>query len=291
MSPAPRTAPLPSLTLAITTHERPDALQAVLRSALAQRDPPDEVVVADDGSGSATAACIAACAHGAPFPVRHVRQPHEGFRLTRLRNLAIVAASGDYLVFIDGDMVLHREFVADHRALARRGHFTQGVRIPLDRAATAATLADPLRRIGATSPGLGGLRRAYAWHAPRLQPAISGIANRIIALKGCNQGFWRDDLVAVNGFEERIEGWGPEDKELCARLGFAGVHRQTLLFGGIAWHLEHPPAARDRRAANERVLAETLAMRRTRAERGLAGHAAAASPRAPGRRPPPGPVL
>ncbi|MCU0760219.1 MAG: glycosyltransferase family 2 protein [Steroidobacteraceae bacterium] len=264
----------PRLSLAITTYERPDALEAVLRSALAQRDLPDEVLVADDGSGPATAECIERIARHAPRPIRHLRQPHLGFRLTRLRNLAIAAASGDYLVFVDGDMVLHPRFIGDHRGLARRGHYTQGVRIALDARASAALLADPLRGPGPLAPGLGGLRRLYALHAPLLQAVLRSAANAVIAIKGCNQGFWRADLLAANGFEEAIEGWGPEDKELCARLAHRGVRRQTLLFGGIAWHLEHPPASRAHRAANEQLLARTLAQRRTRAERGLDAHLA-----------------
>ncbi len=169
-------------------------------------------------------------------------------------------------------MVLHPGFVADHRRLARRGWFTQGVRIALDAHATAASLAAPRRTMSAASPGLGGLRRAYALHLRALQPAMRRVANTFVAIKGCNQGFWRDDLLAVDGFEEAIEGWGPEDKELCARLGFAGIRRQTLLFGGIAWHLDHPPAGRERRTANQDLLAQTLASRRTRARHGLSAH-------------------
>ena len=53
-------------------------------------------------------------------------QPHEGFRVTRLRNLAIAATDMDYLVFIDGDMLLHPEFIADHARFARRGFYHPG---------------------------------------------------------------------------------------------------------------------------------------------------------------------
>ena len=105
--------------------------------------------------------------------------------------------------------------------------------------------------------------------------AVRRLANHVIAIKGCNQGFWRDDLVAVNGFDERIIGWGPEDKELCARLTHAGVRRQTLLFGGIAYHLHHPAASRAQAAANQLILAATLTQRRTRCDTGLAAHLAA----------------
>jgi glycosyltransferase involved in cell wall biosynthesis len=265
-------------TLVVTTFERPDALAAVLASALAQREPPDELLVADDGSGPATRAVIDRAAAAARFPLRHVHQPHEGFRLTRLRNVATAAAQGDYLVFVDGDMLLHPRFVADHRRLARPGRYTQGVRLLLDEQLTRRLLAAPGRLPGPLSPGLGGLRRLYGLHAPVLQPALAQAANAFIALKGCNQGFWRRDLVAANGFDEEIVGWGPEDKELCARLEHAGIRRQTLLGGGIAWHLHHAPASRERRAANEQRLSRTLAERATRCERGLDQHSPTAAP-------------
>jgi glycosyltransferase involved in cell wall biosynthesis len=262
------------LTLVVTTFERPDALAAVLASALAQHDPPHELLVADDGSGPATRAVVDRAAAAARFAVHHVRQPHEGFRLTRLRNLAIAKARGDYLVFVDGDMLLHPAFVADHRRLAEPGRYTQGVRLPLDAARTRQLIDAPGTLPRPLSSGLGGLRRLYGWHAPGLQPRLARVANAFIALKGCNQAFWRSDLLTVNGFDEDFVGWGPEDKELCARLEHAGVRRQTLLAGGIAWHLHHPPASRERRVANEQRLARTLAQRLTRCARGLDQHLA-----------------
>ena len=262
----------PRLSLAITTYERPEALEAVLRSSFAQQTAPFEILVADDGSGEPTRALLDRLRCEAPVPLRHLWQPHRGFRLTRLRNLAVAAAQGDYLVFVDGDMVLHPSFVADHCRLARRGWYTQGVRIALDPPATKRLLDLPSRQPRPWSSGLGLLRRLYGLHAPALQPVLRRAANGCIAIKGCNQGFWRDDLLAVNGFEEAIEGWGPEDKELCARLRHQGVRRQTLLCGGIAWHLAHPPAPRTRHAANQQLLQQTLATRRRRATRGVDAH-------------------
>jgi glycosyltransferase involved in cell wall biosynthesis len=263
------------LALAITTFDRPDALAAVLATVARQRSAPDEVLVADDGSGPSTAAVVSEFAAKLAVPLRHLRQEHVGFRLTRLRNMAIAAMRADYVVFVDGDMLLHSQFIADHRRIARTGFFTQGVRILLNDATTSAALMSAAER-GETERDSWrgeGLRRLYEWHAPRLSMIVRHQANRFIAIKGCNQGFWRADLERVNGFDEAIEGWGPEDKELCARLLHAGVRRQTLLFGGIAWHLAHPPALRDRHHDNSAILAATLATRRARCTRGLDGHA------------------
>jgi glycosyltransferase involved in cell wall biosynthesis len=260
------------LALVVTTYERPDALAAVLDSVERQRDAPDEIIVADDGSATPTQELIASFARRSAVPARPVSQPHRGFRLTRLRNLAIASSTADYLVFVDGDMLLHPEFVGDHRRIARRDHFTQGVRVYADAALTARLLADPRLSVNAATPGLGGLRRGYLLRSPRLAAAMRRTANSFIAIKGCNQAFWRADLVRVNGFNEAIEGWGPEDKELCARLLHAGVARQTLLFGGIAIHLHHPPASRGALPFNRAVLEETVRSGRIRCERGLDAH-------------------
>jgi glycosyltransferase involved in cell wall biosynthesis len=258
--------------LVISTYERPDALAAVLDSVARQRAAPDEIVIADDGSGAPTRELIAGFARRSPVPVRAVSQTHTGFRLTRLRNLAIAASTADYLVFIDGDMLLHEGFVADHRRLARAGCFTQGVRIRADAALTARLIDEPRTPLRAWTPGLGTLRRAYLLRNRGLASVARRAGNRVIAIKGCNQAFWRTDLVRVNGFNEGIEGWGPEDKELCARLVHAGVDRQSLLFGGIAIHLHHAPAARDALPSNQQVLARTLRERRTWCDRGLDAH-------------------
>lgn len=268
------------LTLCITTHARADALEAVLASVGAQTSAPDEVLIAEDGEDPVTEALLhrTGARGDAPLPLRHLRQTHRGFRVARLRNLALAAARGDYLVFIDGDMLLHRGFIADHRRCAHPGRYTQGVRVDLGPTLTRSLLAEPAtahRRLpSVASPGRFGLRRLALLHSPRLQPLLRRAANAWTAVKSCNQGFWRADLLAANGWDERFEGWGPEDKELCARLEHAGVRRQTLAAGGIACHLHHPPASRERRALNGSLLAATLAARSLRCERGVDGHPA-----------------
>jgi glycosyltransferase involved in cell wall biosynthesis len=258
--------------LVVTTYERPGALARVLDALATQSRPPDELLVADDGSGPATARVIEQHAVQARYPVRHVWQPHDGFRAGRARNAAIARAHCEYLVLLDGDMVVHPEFLADHLALARRGYYSQGVRILLDAAATARLLQPGSPLPGTLSPGLGGVRRSYALRSPRLARKLRRVANGLVAIKACNQGFWREDLVRANGFDEALTGWGAEDKELCARIEQAGVGRQTLLFASLAWHLDHAPASRARADANRARWRDTVRSRRVRCEAGIDGH-------------------
>lgn len=258
--------------LVVTTYERPAALARVLDSVAAQSRGPDEILVADDGSGPETAAVMQRMSATARCPLRHMTQPHEGFRAGRARNAAIAATDCDYVILLDGDMVAHPSFVADHLALARRGHYSQGVRILLDDRATRAQLAPGARIPNATSRGLAGLRRGYALRAPALASRLRRVAGAIVAIKSCNQAFWRDDLVRVNGFDEAMHGWGAEDKDLCARLENAGVRRQTLLFAAIAFHLRHAAAPRDLAEVNRARWHETVRSGRTRCELGIDGH-------------------
>src|SRR5262245_41559529 len=99
--------------LVIATYERPDALARVLASVARQSRAPDEVIVADDGSGPATEEIVTAFAARSTVPLRFLREAHAGFRAGRVRNRAIAQTDCDYIVLIDGDMVLHPQFIAD----------------------------------------------------------------------------------------------------------------------------------------------------------------------------------
>jgi glycosyltransferase involved in cell wall biosynthesis len=267
-----RRAETPTVALVVTTFERPRALALVLDSALAQSRLPDRLVVADDGSGPDTRSLVAAAARRAPFPVLHAWQAHEGWGVCRARNAAVALTREDYVLTVDGDMLLDRDFLADHLRHARRRQWVQGCRLPLSPRATACLL-------DAGAPAAHPQRADTDWRhwpqslrAPRLSRPLGYLANAWIAVKGCNQGFWRDDLVRVNGWDESLRGWGPEDKELGARLVNAGVARRSLPFGALAWHLHHPPAARSQVAHGQALLDRTRREGRTRCEQGLAAH-------------------
>jgi glycosyltransferase involved in cell wall biosynthesis len=260
------------LALLVATYDRPDALACVLQSVERQTELPDEVIIADDGSAPPTRTVVDAFRQRFPREVHHTWHRHEGPRVGRARNVGIAQASGDYIVQIDGDMVLHPEFIGDHRRAARPGFWVQGTRILLDTTRTRELIAGGPRTFGFFSAGLGFKRRAYTLRWPGSAALLPHAANAFVAIKGCNQGFWRADLERVNGYNEDMTGWGSEDKELAVRLTHAGVRHSTLLFGGIAYHLHHPPAPRDRRAVNEAILRETLRQRTVRCATGLDAH-------------------
>jgi glycosyltransferase involved in cell wall biosynthesis len=224
-------------SLVISTYNWPAALRAVLQSVRAQRVLPAEVVIADDGSGPDTRDMIAWFARDFPIPLRHVWHEDQGFRAATIRNKAIAAAHGSYIIQLDGDLVLHQDFVAAHLAFARPGAFVQGSRVLLGEAWTARCLAT-----GETpaTPFARGIRnRLNAVNLPWLSTVIRGSRDPFHRVRGCNLAFWRADAIRVNGYNEDIQGWGREDNEFVLRLGNAGIRRRNLKFGAIAWHLHH----------------------------------------------------
>lgn len=264
------------ITVIITTYNRPDALELVLRACLAQTDRNFEIVIADDGSGAPTREVIERFAQLSPLPIAHAWQPDEGFRAAACRNLGIARARGEYLIFLDGDCITQRDFIARHRALAAPRTIVAGSRILLGERLTKQTLAEHLQL--AEQSAWFWLRQRMAGQANKILPLLVRLpdfAKRRVrgfvwrGIKTCNLGAWRSDVIAVNGFDESFVGWGHEDADLVARLHNAGVGRKNGFWATEVLHLWHPEAPRDRAGPNYEKVLERLENRITRAERGL----------------------
>ena len=118
----------PSISLIISTYDRPGALVKVLTGVAGQEVQPMEVLLADDGSAELTRAVVDKLTRELPLPLRHLWHENRGFRKAIILNEAIQQAQGDYIVLLDGDCVPHRKFVRDHLELAESGWWVQGRR-------------------------------------------------------------------------------------------------------------------------------------------------------------------
>ncbi len=258
------------ISLIVTTYNWPQALGLTLASVARQSLRPYEVIVADDGSGAATAQTVERWRNQLGCPVKHVWQEDAGFRLARSRNRALAASEGDYIVLVDGDMILHHRFIDDHAACARPDCFIQGARPQLSPAVTERLLRTEEPDVTVFSPGME--RRSYAVRSVLLSRWASKIKSSLAGIQGCNQSYWRRHAVQVNGYDERFTGWGPEDREFVARLLHIGVERNYVRHRAIAYHLHHPTRAPSGDNPFDRLLEETLRTRATRCALGLDAH-------------------
>lgn len=265
------------ISLIISTYNWPEALDLVFTSVARQTTLPAQVVVADDGSGPATASVIESWRARLPCEVLHLWQEDSGYRLARARNLAIAAATGDYVVSIDGDMILHPRFIEDHVACARPDCFIQGARPRLSQATTERLLRKGYFQPALFSAGLE--QRLYALRNVLLSRWASKTRATLSGVQGCNQSFWRKHILEVNGYDERFTAWGPEDRELAARLLHIGLKRRYVRHRAIAFHLHHLSRAPDSYNPFDRLLAETLLTRAIWCKHGISAHLVTASAR------------
>lgn len=259
-------------TLIISTYNWPEALHLCLASVAQQTVWPDEIVVADDGSGMDTKVEIDLFRSQVSIPVQHVWHEDNGFQLSQIRNKAIAKSANPYIIQIDGDVILHSHFIEDHITIARPNTFVTGSRVNLNEHFSRKLL------LGASLPSssilgsqsknkLNNLRIPFLSKIFADKYKINGRYRDFT--RGANMAYWKQQIIAVNGYNESMIGWGSEDKELVARLRNAGYKKRFLKFSGIVYHIWHPFSPRDKETINDSIYLETVHAHKKTTENGI----------------------
>jgi glycosyltransferase involved in cell wall biosynthesis len=258
--------PGPKISLIVSTYNSPEALEKVLVGLALQSLAPHEILVSDDGSGAPTRELIQRWQP--KLGLRHIWHEDIGFRKTIILNKTLAATTGDYVVLLDGDCPPHRHFIRDHAVLAEKNFWVQGRR---------CFVREPF--VKDFSPGETSV---LGWW---LRGRITGVAKAVRlpfpivkrdckqrGIIGCNMGFWRDDLIAVNGFDEEYMGWGHEDSDLGTRLYHLGRPRKFIYGRAVVYHLDHPTLSKANVPESRKRLQETIDSKKICCERGLNMH-------------------
>ncbi len=264
------------ISFIVLTYNRTDALLAVLRSLARQCGTDHEVLVADDGSSPAQVDMLRRYCPPFNCPIRHVWQPDTGFTAAKARNLGAHHAVGEYLVFLDGDCVPGRSFAKAQTRLAEPACFVNGSRVLLSEQLTLRVVNQEIdlldqswffwilaRLKGDSNKLLHMLGWPMSWFRVREGFRWKGI-------RSCNLAIWRDDFLAVNGFDETFEGWGHEDADLVLRLSNAGVQRKNGFWATEVYHLWHREQERHQESVNRLKVLDRMKTFQTRAVKGLA---------------------
>lgn len=258
-------------SLIISTYNRPDALETVLHSVAVQVTLPDEVLIADDGSGEDTRELIRRWQSVLPIPLHHIWHEDKGFRAAEIRNKAIVRAGYPYIIQIDGDTILHPCFVKDHLRYAEQGCFLTASRAFIDEEETRRVIAAKRTDIRWYSPGLR--HRLHALRLPILNSFVkpkSGPVERIyLHCRGCNISYWRSDALAINGYDESFVGWGREDSDFVIRLLYLGCKSKKIKFAAIQYHLYHRENDRGNLEENNRLFEQRIQEKTYRTSQGI----------------------
>lgn len=254
-------------SLIITTYNRKDALELVLISVMKQKSLPDEVIIADDGSAEDTREVIEYYQGIFPVPLVHCWHEDLGFRLAAIRNKSIAIAKHEYIIMIDGDIVLSENFIKNHKQQAWKGQFIQGSRVLLLPTKTEQILRDKHLKINLFSNGISN--RFNTIQSNWMSNLFSYFAIDPMHVRGANLSFWKEDLLLVNGFNEDFVGWGREDSEFAVRMNNACIKRKHVKFAAFGYHLFHPENSRKHLPINDHILNKTIREKLSRCENGI----------------------
>ncbi|MBR9757138.1 MAG: glycosyltransferase [Algicola sp.] len=243
-------------SLLISTYNWPQALELVLKSVLNQSQLPDEVIVAEDGQDLATKTLIEGFKSKLAIPLIHISHEDLGFRKSVILNKAIAKAQGEYIIQVDGDCILHKHFIKDHLSFVQKNTYLYGSRVNIQEPYLETLFSQQKINFNAFSKGIKKRTRAL------YIPLFSGLFKTKTVLsskyRGCNTSYFKSDAIAVNGYNEDIQGWGREDSEFALRLVNKGVLGRRLRYKGIVFHIFHVEKSKAQLKQNDGIEQQTI---------------------------------
>lgn len=258
---------IPSCSLVTPTYNWPEALEILLLSILKQTVLPNEVIIADDGSRAETKFLIETFQKKFPIPLIHVWHEDVKNRKPRIMNKAIALAKYDYIIEIDGDIIMHKNFIEDHLKFALKGHYLFGSRVNIQKDFLSELFKNKITHFHFFSKGIK--KRSRTIHLPWMMYFVKCSLECSKKLRGCNMSFWREDFIKVNGFNEDLVGWGIDDSEMIQRLHNIGVIGKRLKHAGIVYHIYHNEQSKSHIAINQEIENRTVRDKITFIEKGI----------------------
>jgi glycosyltransferase involved in cell wall biosynthesis len=266
------------ISVIISTYNSPKWLEKVLWGYACQSVQEFEIVVADDGSGDETKKLIDKFQTMTAFSLRHVWHEDNGFRKWEIVNKAIAAASGDYLIFTDGDCIPHSHLVETHMQSAQNGFFLSGGYCKLPMKTSLAIEKENI--FSGDIFKIAWLRRNGFHFTPKwlkilglkwgIQSLLDKTTPAAKTFNGNNSSCFRADALAVNGFDNRIL-YGGGDREFGYRLEHLGVIPKVIRYSTICLHLDHARGYKSQevRDKNMAMIDTTQATKSVRTEFGI----------------------
>ncbi len=199
-----------TITIIISVYKNIKALELVLDSILNQSVQVNEIIVSEDGKSVEMQEFISATNIK---KLIHLTQEDLGWRKNIALNNSIKKSSSEYLIFIDGDVVLHKRFVEGHLYCSKPKRVCAGKRVELG-SEYSQKLYDKQLTIDKLSNSF--IRRIISLHKDKVRHYEDGIYinpkgyiyNNIIQKKhinyliGCNFSCYKKDIESINGFNE-----------------------------------------------------------------------------------------
>jgi len=246
----------PNISIIVSTYNSPAWLEKVIYGFSVQSYKDFELLIADDGSTKQTADLITRIQKEVDFPIIHIWHPDQGFQKTIILNKTLIRTNTDYIIMTDGDCIPRKDFVETHFKLREAGRFLSGGyhKLPMNlskliskKDILSGTCFDVkwLKKNGMESSFKNNKLSAKGFKSIFL----NFITPTTPSWNGHNSSAWKKDILAVNGFDERME-YGGEDRELGERLTNNNIKGKQIRYSTTCIHLDHA-----RGYVNEKALA------------------------------------
>lgn len=236
------------ISVIVTVYNRLEYVRNVVLSLLNQTMKIDELILADDGSKEDVRNVIEDLIDKCDFSIKHVWQEDIGFRLARSRNNGAREAEGEFLIFLDQDVILPDDFIEkvygkrkEKRIVFCRGYLTSEkeknkifdlikekynymdiynlvYNEKFDKEFKTIIFKDKLYRI-------------LYWLKLRSRGA---------KMVGLMFALYKKDYIEINGFDDKYKGWGQEDDDFGNRFFKYGGEVYPLKLEKYLFHVYHP---------------------------------------------------
>lgn len=234
-----------TVSVIVSTYNKPDWLKKVLWGFECQTYKDFEVIVADDGSGLETKIFIEDFKNKVSYNLKHVWQEDHGFQKCKILNKAITTSAAEYIIMTDGDCIPREDFVQVHYLNKEPGVFISGgyYMLPMNISKTI-TLEDIEQQNCFDIKWLKNKGLPNTFKNNKL--TSKGIVSKLLNLftptnaswNGHNSSAWKNDILNVNGFDERMQ-YGGEDREFGERLMNFGIKPKQFRYSAVCVHLDH----------------------------------------------------
>jgi glycosyltransferase involved in cell wall biosynthesis len=248
------------VAIVISTYNSPEWLEKVLWGYTCQTHTDFSIVIADDGSGVETRNLVERMKKETSLNILHVWHEHKSYRRQTILNKAIVDCDGDYLIFTDGDCIPRKDFVKQHVVHAAKGRFVSGGYCKVSMKISKAVSREDILSQRCFSvkwltsiDKVGVSQRRKLTVTGKLATFLDSVTTAKPTFNNSNSSVWKADLLAVNGYDERMK-YGGADREIGERLTNAGLKGKQVRHRAIVLHLDHQRAYKTKESIQSNLL-------------------------------------
>lgn len=237
------------ISVIVSVYNDIEALSLIIDSLMTQTYKDFEIIISEDCN---TVEMKEFVSNYQSLNLVHIFQEDIGWRKNIALNNAIRKSKGNYLIFLDGDIIPYHNFVEMHYELAQEKHFLSGRRTELGPFFSSLIRHKKL--------SYRTLEKFYLFFFPfliidkarhaeegfflrpnsYLERKINLKKKKKMMLVGCNFSCFKKDLESINGFDEDyLSPSVGEDVDLSWRFNHIGITYKSVRYIANTFHLFH----------------------------------------------------